>query len=182
MLKYTRSQNISLIYKNELFFSIFPISTKRCVGFLLCNRSKSTIYWDNIARIWKYLVLCRWSKMKILPEQSHFLNGSPLQPSLHSQSGFPLTMPWSNCMHNNSWTFFTLQLAFSPQGSGGHSSFTSTGGSGGGGVLSVSVECFHWKFKNMIGVVRELNFIWKREKRQPEFRWLQAPKLWPTLS
>ena len=25
--------------------------------------------------------------------QSHFLNGSPLHPSLHSQSGCPLTMP-----------------------------------------------------------------------------------------
>ena len=38
--------------------------------------------------------------------QSHFLNGSPLHPSLHLQSGCPLTMPWNNCMPNNSWTFF----------------------------------------------------------------------------
>ena len=35
--------------------------------------------------------------------------------------------------------FCTLQMAFSPQE---HSSFTPTGGSGGGGVISVSVECF----------------------------------------
>ena len=87
-------------------FQYFKISTWRCEGFLLCKRSKSTIYWDNIASIWKYLEFCRWSKLKILPEQSHFANGSPAQPSLHSQSGCPLTMPWSNCMHNNSWTFF----------------------------------------------------------------------------
>jgi hypothetical protein len=38
--------------------------------------------------------------------------------------------------------FCTLQLAFSPQEPCTHSSFTSTGGSGGGGVISVSVECF----------------------------------------
>ena len=91
-------------------FSIFQISTWRCEGFLLCKRSKSTIYWDNIASIWKYLEFCRWSKLKILPEQSHFANGSPAQPSLHSQSGCPLTMPWSNCMHNNSWTFLYLAM------------------------------------------------------------------------
>ena len=86
--------------------SIFPISTRRCVGFLLCERSKTAINKDNFAS----LEFCRWSKMKILPEQSHFVNGSPLQPSLHSQSAWPNTMPWSNCMHNNSWTFLYLAI------------------------------------------------------------------------
>ena len=47
-------------------------------------------------------------KLPSLLEQSHFESGSPLQPSLHSQSGCPLTMPWNNCMHINSWTFLYL--------------------------------------------------------------------------
>ena len=60
--------------------------------------------------------------------------------------------------------FCTLQLAFSPQEPCTHSSFTSTGGSGGGGVLSASVEYFHWKFKPMIGVVWALiQFHLKKE-------------------
>ena len=40
----------------------------------------------------------------------------------------------------------TLQMAFSPQE---HSSFTPTGGSGGGGVISVSVEYFQSNFDNV---------------------------------
>ena len=45
--------------------------------------------------------------------------------------------------------FCTLQWAFSPQEPCRHSSFTPTGGSGGGGVISVSVEYFQSNFDNV---------------------------------
>ena len=123
-------------------FSIFPISIRRCVGFLLCKRSKSTIYKDSILQvsesIWNFADYLRWKYY----QNSHILQmdlpcSHPCIRNLHDQTLCPEVIA---CIIVH-WFFCTLQLAFSPQESCRHFSFTPTGG----GVLSVSVEYFSIK-------------------------------------
>ena len=105
-------------------------------------------------------------KLPSLLEQSHFESGSPLQPSLHSQSGWPLTMAWSNWVTAFYQVMFTLHLAFSPQESDWHSSTSSSpaplpvpssGDCGDAGVLPGTVKYFSMKVQIYGSFYQRLN-------------------------
>ena len=143
-----------MIYKNELLFQYFKFQLGDAKVFFYV-RGQNLPFTETTLQayenIWNFADDLSWKYY----QNSHIL-----------QMDLPRSLP---CIRNLvvlsqcpeviaciiiQGLFCTLQWAFSPQEPCRHSSFTPTGGSGGGGVISVSVEYFQSNFDN-VGWVNE---------------------------